>query len=202
MELLHTVRPETGEPVGAPVTRAEALAGGAWCRSTSVFVINPRGEVLCHKRSEEKERLPGVWSTHLGGHVAVGETYETNAAKELHEESGIAAAPSGLIGWRTTRLESARLWVREFVTLVDAPAESLVPQPGEVDGFRWMSPEEIALAAKADAERWCVGTHDFAVEYQCMLAVLNAAGALGAIATPEPLRVWGSRPSSLGFAAA
>jgi isopentenyldiphosphate isomerase len=188
--MLHIVHPETGDLIGEAVPRAMAIARGAWCRSTNVFVFNGKGQVLCHRRSSNKERLPGVWMTHLGGHVSVGETFETNALKELEEEAGIISHPSRLLSWRTTKIADARLWVREFVTLMDVDADGLVPQLGEVDEFRWMHVEEILGHAEKEPERWCVGTHDFRMEYYCMRAALNVADGAGAIVVPKGLHVW------------
>lgn len=171
--------------------RAQAIAAGAWCRSTNVFILNSRGEILCHQRSVGKERLPGVWSTHLGGHVAEGETYETNALKELHEEAGIAAQPDHLLPWRTTKIDGARLWVREFVTFLDRAASTLVPQPGEVESFEWLSLGQILKRADREPHKWCIGTHDFEVEYQCMRSALSVGHALGALTVPHGLGAWG-----------
>src|SRR5688572_24900437 len=185
MEMLHIVHPETGEPIGGILPRAEAIARGAWCRSTNVYVLNSDGQVLCHRRSSLKERLAGAWMTHLGGHVGVGETYETNARKELFEEAGIDVRQSRLLPWRTTRIEHARLWAREFVTLSDVSAADLAPQPGEVDEFRWLSPEDVLRNAEADPKGWCAGTHDFRTEYLCMRAALHVGDAAGVLPMPE-----------------
>lgn len=188
MENLQIVDVKTGEPTGEHMPRAEAIACGAWCRSTNVFVLNPQGEVLCHRRSSLKERHPSVWSTHLGGHVTEGESFLMNAAKELEEESGIRVAPEALLAWRTSKIESARLWVREFVVMIDPSTIILAPQPGEVDEFQWVSPSDIVRRSKT--EKWMAGTHDFRTEYFCMRAVLTAAHAIGAIRIPDPLRAW------------
>lgn len=188
MEKLQIVDLHTGEPTGEHMLRAEAIASGAWCRSTNVFVINEQGEVLCHRRSPLKERYPGAWSTHLGGHVTEGESFLMNAVKELEEESGIRVPPEELLPWRTARLERSHLWVREFVVIVDPSRITLVPQPGEVEEFRWLPPSEIVRRSKS--EPWIAGTHDFRTEYFCMRAVLTAAHALGAIRIPDPLRAW------------
>ncbi len=174
MEQLEIVRESDGLPLGIYLPRNEVIGHGAWVRSTNVFILNASGEVLCHQRSQEKERFPGTWCTHLGGHVGKGESYESNALKETREESGIDLDPSQLLAWRTTRLASARLWVREFVAIVDAPIEDLTPQPGEVDRFVWKRPENILWEALHDPTSWCVGTLDFRVEYECMRAVLTA----------------------------
>ncbi|MFZ2681936.1 MAG: NUDIX domain-containing protein [Patescibacteria group bacterium] len=189
MEALAIVHPVTNMPLGI-LPRAQALKEGAWCRSTNIFVMNSQGQILCHQRSMQKERMPGVWSTHLGGHVAVGESYETNALKELEEESGIRVAAEQLIAWRTTRLDQARLWVREYVVLIDETVHELIPQPGEVDRFRWLSAEEIIQVAKDEAAKWCAGTHNFLIEYHCLRAALTAASAKSTPLSNFDLHTW------------
>lgn len=189
MEALAIVHPQTNVPMGV-LPRAEAIAQGAWCRSTNVFVMNSKGEILCHQRSLQKERMPGVWSTHLGGHVGVDESYDTNAQKELAEESGIHLPTEALITWRTTKLDKAHLWVREYVVLVDKEIHELVPQPGEVDQFAWMSPEAIVNAAQEKPEMWCAGTHNFMVEYHCLRAALAVASTHGAVNSTQDLHTW------------
>lgn len=192
MEVLEIVREDSNKPTGVALSRAEVLAKSAWCRSTNVFVLNSQGDILCHQRSLQKERMPGMWCTHLGGHVSAGETYEVNAAKELEEEAGIIVPPHRLIPWRTTKLNKARLWVREFVTCLDVDIHQLNPQAGEVEAFAWKTVEAILHEASLDSSRWCAGTHDFFAEYQCLRAVLAAAGHLGVWETPmqEQLHVW------------
>lgn len=188
MEELEIVSEETGVSLGLHVPRHDVIARGLWCRSTNVFVVNSRGQILCHQRSARKERLAGFWSTHLGGHVGRGETFESNALKELEEESGIRVDASALIPWRTTKLQRARLWVREFVVCCDVELSALVPQPGEVDRFAWKYPSDVYWESAAGMVPWCAGTHDFRTEYQCLLAVLTAAHAMGVIpqlVTPE-----------------
>jgi isopentenyldiphosphate isomerase len=189
MEILEIVHEHSGEPTGAALPRKEAIEQKAWCRSTNVYVLNHAGEVLCHQRSLQKERLPGYWMTHLGGHVGQSETYETNAVKELEEEAGIIADPLHLISWRTTRKEESRLWMRDFVTLQDVALEDLVPQPGEVETFAWKTPQEIIKEAKHGG-KWKAGTHHFHTEYHCLRAVLSAAQAHGLIPAPAKTHIW------------
>lgn len=190
MEYLPTVHETTGEPTGIILPRSEAIAEKKWCMSTNVFVVNSHGQILCHQRSLKKERYPGVWSTHLGGHVCSDETFESNAQKELHEEAGIKVESSRLIPWRTTRLSHARLWVKEFVTYLDLPVEAFTPQEGEVEKFAWMNPEEILESKRLDHTKWLAGTHDFATEYHCLRAVLSSAHALGKIDINPDLTKW------------
>ena len=143
MEMLDIVHADTGQRTGVCLPRAQAIAEGAWCRTTNIFIVNHAGEVLCHQRSLGKERLPGAWVTHMGGHVSVGETYETNARKEIEEEAGIRMEHLPLVAWRTTRVDRVRLWMREYVAVLDLPVTAFAPQPGEVEAFAWVAPEEI-----------------------------------------------------------
>lgn len=177
-------------PTGETMSRKDAIEQKAWCRSTNVFVINAKGEILCHQRSLQKERMPGVWSTHLGGHLACGEDYDSNALKELEEECGLKVDPAKLIPWRTTRQDDARLWMRDYVVLHDAPVESFVPQPGEVEKFAWLSIDEIMRNEESHPELWCAGTHDIKSEYEAMRAALVVAHNLGAHFIPDEMHAW------------
>lgn len=190
MEHLEVVDAVSNKPLGIVLPRHEVITKNMWCRSTNVFVLNSEGQILCHQRSKEKERNPGAWSTHMGGHVGAHETYETNAAKELEEEAGITVEPTHIVSWRTTKIEPARLWVREFVTVIDKPADHFTPQPGEVDQFAWKHLHEIIAEAKVDPAKWFAGTHDLLTEYQCMRAVLAATGSIGAVPVAEHLHTW------------
>jgi isopentenyldiphosphate isomerase len=195
-EKIEVVDPETGHPTGLCLPRHEVLSNQSWCRSTNVYVLNSHGQVLCHQRSLGKERLPGVWSTHLGGHLVEGEDYATNARKELFEESGISKHDREIIHWRTLRAEhtpssqNVRLWIGEYVTLFDGDTTELVPQPGEVEQFKWMTPDEVLTSAKEDPKMWCAGTQDFRVEYACMRAAVTAAQSMGMVQPQKAMHVW------------
>lgn len=191
MEYLSTVHEVTGELTGLSLPRSEAIAKAEWCMSTNIFVVNEHGQILCHQRSLGKERHPGVWSTHLGGHVSAQETFETNAQKEVEEEAGVKVESNQLLAWRTTRLPLARLWVREFVTYLNLPVEAFTPQPGEVERFAWLSAEEILESRRLNPHDWMAGTHDFATEYHCLRAVLSSAHTIGHIEIAPALTKWG-----------
>jgi isopentenyldiphosphate isomerase len=191
MEHLPIVCEHTNTELGV-LPRPEAIKTGAWCRSTDVYIMNSDGQILCHQRSMEKERNPGCWSTHVGGHVGVGETYDTNALKELEEEAGVKKDAKQLIQWRTAKNEKGRLWVRKYVVLHDAPESAFIPQPGEVESFKWHSLEEIMKMTAEHPELWMPGTpgYDFTAEYEAMRAALVVAHNLGACEIPDAMHVW------------
>ncbi len=58
-------------------------------RSVGVVVIDGRGQVLIHRRSDDKDVWPGRWDLAAGGVLSTGETSESAARRELSEELGI-----------------------------------------------------------------------------------------------------------------
>lgn len=191
MEMIALVHPENGKLTGEIVTRKDLFEKKGWCRTTNVYILNSLGEVLCHQRSMKKERFPGVWFTHLGGHVGAEETYESNALKEVEEEAGIYIRKEDLIPWRTTRIDSHRIWIREFVTIINTPSSVLTPQPGEVECFEWQSVSDIVSNVQNFPELWHAGTHDFIKEYEYLRVALTAHSHKEHLEISEQLQTWG-----------
>lgn len=203
-ELLQVVDPETGEPTGQLLTRKDLFEQKAWCRTTNIFVLNSKGEVLCHQRSLDKERFPGAWATHFGGHVTKDESFKISALKELEEEISLKVNPFQLIPWRTSKKDVSRIWVRDFLTLYNGTTADLKIQESEIQRIKWFTPEEILKqlesesADSLDGASWLAGTHDFFSDYQCMRAVLTAALDIGIFGGDyKPLHKW-SPPVGVG----
>ena len=58
-------------------------------RVAHVLVVDEQGRILLQKRSPGKDIQPGKWDTSVGGHLNIGEDYETAAYREMKEELGI-----------------------------------------------------------------------------------------------------------------
>ncbi len=187
-ELIQVVDEHTGEPTGELVPRSEIFSKKLWCRSTNVFVVNSEGQILCQQRSLSKERFPGVWSTHFGGHVTAGESFKINAVKELEEEIALSVNMFQMVPWRTSRKESARLWMRDFVTVYDGRPEDLVLQKSEIEQVRFMSISEIIESHKDDSHeiKWeeLAGVYEVNEDYQALRAVLTACLDIGIFGSP------------------
>ncbi|WP_085211845.1 NUDIX domain-containing protein [Streptomyces sp. Amel2xC10] len=70
------------------VCRDEAVRHG-WLHRVAVTVCRDRdGRILVHQRSRHVSRFPGRYEVAVGGAVAVGESYEEAARRELGEEMG------------------------------------------------------------------------------------------------------------------
>ncbi len=196
-EKLIVVDEHTGEPTGQIVPRSELIKNKMWGRSTNVFILNTEGQILCHQRSLSKERYPGVWMTHFGGHVTEGESFKINALKEMEEEIGIHIPVVQMIPWRTSKKEIQHLWMRDFLTVFSGDISVLEIQKSEIEQIKWFDAEEILLALESDVDIadndqiWKAGTHDFYADYQCMRAVLTAALDMGIFNSDyHPLHKW------------
>jgi isopentenyldiphosphate isomerase len=115
----------------------------------SVWIINPRGEVLCSKRSENLKSNPGRWQTYFGGKVPVGETPKQTAIRELSEEIDIKASENNLFSVKETQR------IGRYVYPHDADATSFGFPDGEITEVKWMTFEKIKESEKKQPELWC-----------------------------------------------
>lgn len=89
-ELLPVVD-EADQQVGL-ASRAQIHAQGLKHRAVHVLVFAPDGRLWLQRRSQAKDRYPGLWTSSASGHVDPGESYDQAAARELKEELGLELA--------------------------------------------------------------------------------------------------------------
>jgi isopentenyldiphosphate isomerase len=59
-------------------------------RSSGLWLTNSKGQVLLSKRSNRKDKDPGLWAHSVGGTVDEGETYRDNIYKEAQKKLDFA----------------------------------------------------------------------------------------------------------------
>ena len=133
---------KANNPVGE-ATRTEAHLRKLWHRTAHVWLINPRGEILCQKRSLKKDNKPGLWEPFLGGHIGPGDSYEAGAIKEVEEEIGLILRPEQLRLHSVQRLDDSRHFSAVFIVNWDGRAEDLQREEEEIDELRWVSAEVV-----------------------------------------------------------
>lgn len=112
-------------------------------RAVHVFVFDGVGRILVQKRSADKDIQPGKWDTSVGGHLAIGESYEDAAVREVEEELGLAIRPRDLAHrhdylWRS---EVETELVRTYRIAHEGP---FAPQQSEIDEVRFFSRDELS----------------------------------------------------------
>ncbi len=134
-------------------TRAEVHERNLLHRAVHIFVFNKRGDLLLQKRSQLKDRHPGVWDSSVSGHLDAGESYESAALRELEEEMGITAEipPEEIAripacertGWEHIRLFRTRH--EGAVRFPSAEVESAIAFPlPEIAAWTAASPDDFA----------------------------------------------------------
>ncbi|MCS7089661.1 MAG: NUDIX domain-containing protein [Verrucomicrobiota bacterium] len=122
--------------------RQEVHAYGLKHRAVHVLVFNSRGQLFLQKRSQKKDREPGVWDSSASGHVDAGEDYDSAAARELQEELGVTLSQP-LHRW--FKLDACDETDQEFVWVYrlqhDGP---FVWPPEEVEDGAWFEPSAVS----------------------------------------------------------
>ena len=118
--------------------------GTAWRRGeyglvVCVWIYNREGKLLLTRRAPEKS-FAGTWEN-SGGAAKAGETSLQAIIRELREETGIRAEPGELALMDTGRDKNCHY---DFYSLHrDIPIEQVVLQPGETDGAKWVTFEQV-----------------------------------------------------------
>ena len=168
-EQIDVLNPD-GTSAGYACGRAEVHSRGLWHRTVHVWAFDRQGRVLFQLRAKVKENNPGLLDTSCAGHISAGDTSQNAALRELREELGVVKGPEDLEylfeSGHESVLNGGAYLDNEFydvyrITLSDEEACSLVPQPGEVDGFVWMTREEFLERLKNNPLQFVSHPRDF-----------------------------------------
>ncbi|MCX7619554.1 MAG: NUDIX domain-containing protein [Acidimicrobiales bacterium] len=137
-ELVEVIDDE--DVVVSVVTRLRMRAENLRHRTVFVVVFDRRGCLLTHQRAAWKDVWPSYWDIAFGGVLAVGETYEHAARRELAEEAGIESGELEFLGMGTYEDDSVREIGAVFRTVSEGPFEFT---DGEVVATEWVPYESI-----------------------------------------------------------
>lgn len=132
-------------------------------RSSALWVVNSKGEVLLAQRKLDRVKDPGKWGPAAAGTVEEGETYDSNIYKEAEEEIG-------LTGYQFEKLKKIRLYaprhqfMQWYKVVVDEPVDYFTPQPEEVEKVEWISYDNLAREVKENPDKY-VASMDKALEF-------------------------------------
>ena len=165
-----------GTPAGYSCGRTRVHAEGLWHRTVHIWTINREGKILFQLRARVKENNPGLLDTSCAGHISAGDTSVNAAVRELREELGVRKSSRDLEylfeATQESVLNGGSYLDNEYydvykTTLTDEEAKSLVPQPGEVDDFVWMTRDEFFAKRKLHPEKFV----DHPKDYQWLMEI-------------------------------
>ena len=133
--------------VVATVPRRRVRAERLRHRAVFVVVNASGGELLVHRRSDDKDLWPGRWDVCVGGVVGAGEGWDDAARRELAEEVGIDGWPE-LVRAGAYADDDVDLVARCYRIVSDGPISF---PDGEVAEARWVGTADLAALVATEA---------------------------------------------------
>lgn len=122
-------------------------------RVTGIWLTNPKGEILISQRAFSKKIDPGKWGPAVAGTVEEGDTYESNAYKELAEEIGVTGV--FLSAGPKLYVQGPRHYFAQWYTCeIDKPSLDFVVQAEEVVQVKWIAASSLRSDVEANPESY------------------------------------------------
>ncbi len=133
---------ENGAPTGRTIERGQPLQEGDFHLIVDVWIKNAKGDYLISRRAPFKEPEAGRWEPTCGSAIKGDSSLEA-ALRETREELGVSLLPeNGKMIKRFFNREH-RYIVDVWLFLQEVDLGAVVLQPGETDGAKWASKEDI-----------------------------------------------------------
>lgn len=111
-------------------------------RITAIWITDENDNILLQQRKLNKKINPGKWGPSVSGTVEEGETYESNAHKEVEEEIGIKEIELVESNKFFREPISGKKFVQLFLGKISKNSK-LIPQESEVELLKWFSEKEL-----------------------------------------------------------
>jgi isopentenyl-diphosphate delta-isomerase len=146
--------------------KLDAHRQGRLHRALSVVVRDPLGRILLQKRHIAKYHSGGLWTNTCCSHPRPDEPVADAAGRRLGEEMGLACAlwPLMTVTYRAevgNGLIEHEL-VHVFGGRYDGPVR---PDPGEADGYDWVTPQALAADLALAPHRYSVWFRKYCAEH-------------------------------------
>lgn len=151
-ELLFCVD-ENNNPI-RPRPRRIVHETGIWHRTSHIWIINKKKQILCQRRSLLKDKAPGLWEGFFGGHIPPNTTYINHAITELQEETGLDVNKSDLRKIFVYKYLKGKEFIGVFVLEWNGDENNLTLEPDEVDMVRWIDVNEFRILIVKNVKDW------------------------------------------------
>lgn len=153
--------------------RSEVHAKGFLHKEIHVYFLTPNKELIFQHRSKDKDTLPDLLDSTVGGHVDPGESFEEAAVRETFEETGISVQLGDLIEVAqkeihfkdevTGKINNAIQ--KEYLYHFQGTADDLRLEAGKAIDFETMSLEQIRRLTESEKTRFIPYILDFVLKY-------------------------------------
>ena len=159
-----------GKKTGEVRSRDEVHKLGLWHRTVHIWLFDAQGNILFQLRAHDKENNPGLHDTSCAGHISAGDSSIDSAIREIREELGLKKKPEDLTfifeAVHTSVLNGGSYIDNEYYDTYKAfiseeEKSQLVPQPHEVDDFKFFSVKELQEALEKTPQNFVCHPKDF-----------------------------------------
>lgn len=145
---------ENNKPIGTAGKMA-AHRLGLMHRAISVFVFDASGRLLLQQRASIKYHSAGLWSNTCCSHPMPEEGTAAAAHRRLQQEMGIACALTEVFSFVYREAFSNGLIEHEYDNVFFGRYDGTpVPNPEEVDDWRWIDMERLDADLKSRPEAY------------------------------------------------
>ncbi len=152
---------EEGRIIGE-ATREEIHRKGLLHREINVWFYTPRGEIIFQHRAKDKDTFPDLLDATVGGHVEIGQDYETAALQEIREETGVVLTRDQLQIIETTKKKFNDAVTSAIYTAIrviyacsyDGRVKNLRVEKDKALGFEVWPINRVLHATAAEQHRW------------------------------------------------
>ncbi|HEY4290062.1 MAG TPA: isopentenyl-diphosphate Delta-isomerase [Puia sp.] len=150
---------ENDVPLGT-MEKMEAHRKALLHRAFSVFIFNSKGEMLLQQRAPEKYHSAGLWTNACCSHPRPGEDTGEAARRRLCEELGFSAPLEKIFDFTYRSEFDNGLTEFEFDHVYIGQYDGVIaPNPAEVSGYGYRSPEEIRVCLEQEPESFTSWFH-------------------------------------------
>ena len=137
-----------------PQPHAHVTEKNLWHRTSHIWVINNKKQVLCHQRGILKSILPGNWVPYFGDHLMPTLSFKNGALEELKNEVGMLAHEEDLTLYRIYKDKTRNEFQGIFIYKWHGQIEMLSYDINEVTQLRWFPIEEVKKLLEEKAHDW------------------------------------------------
>jgi isopentenyl-diphosphate delta-isomerase len=154
MEIMIPLVDEQGTVQGF-AEKMEVHRKGLLHLAFSVLIFNEEGEMLIHKRADEKYHSAGLWTNACCGHPYPQESLIQAAERRLEEEMGFRCelSPAFQFSYQTL-LENGLIENEVDQVFVGTFNGSISPDPAEVSEYKWIPVNTLLEQVKGEPQRF------------------------------------------------
>ncbi len=154
--------------------KQQAHVAGLLHRAFSVFVFNPKGELLLQQRATDKYHSPGLWTNTCCSHPRENETYLEAAHRRLQEEMGFDCELEPKFHFIYKAQLGEKLFEYELDHVFTGQYDGEIKiNKEEVGNFKWISLEELMANMDSNQEKYTIW---FRIIFDEYLTKLQYAG--------------------------